>query len=65
MFLLWEKAFSLLIRQIKYGGNVMSILPSFTVMANNLQRFGEDKATEGLLGAIGLGRKSSYCFKYI
>ena len=63
MFLLWEKAFNLLIRQIKFGGNVLSILPLFTTLANNLQRFGEDKATEGLLGAIGLGRKSSYCLK--
>ena len=60
IFLIWEKAINLLLRQIQFGGNTSSVVTHFTTLANLLQRFGEDKATEGLLGAIGLGRKSSY-----
>ena len=60
VFLIWEKAISLLLRQIQYGGSVTKVVPQFATLATTLQRYGEDKATEGLLGAIGLGRKSSY-----
>lgn len=60
MLLIWEKVLNLLLRQIKFGGNVPVVQTLFTTLANLLQRLGEDKATEGLLGAIGLGRKSTY-----
>lgn len=60
MFVIWEKVFNLLLRQIRYDGNTNAALNQFTSLANTLQRFGEDKATEGLLGAIGLGKKSIY-----
>ena len=60
VFLIWEKAISLLLRQAKFSGNSNHIVPHLSSLAALLQRFGEDKATEGLLGAIGLGKKSCY-----
>lgn len=58
--LLWEKALNLILRQIKYGGVVTRMVPLLSTLMSTLQRLGEDKATEGLLGAIGLGKKSCY-----
>ena len=60
IFLLWEKAIFLLLRQVRYGGNFAGIVPHLTTLAASMARFGEDKATEGILGVIGLGKKSSY-----
>ena len=60
VFLIWEKAISLLVRQIKFGGNVANIPNKLTNLVCLLQRFGEDKASDGLLGVIGLGKKSLY-----
>jgi hypothetical protein len=40
------------------------IVSFFSTLSNHLQRWGEDKATEGLLGAMGLGKKSSYSLKF-
>ena len=60
VFLIWEKAQSLLLRQVKFSGNIVRVVPHFTTLATTLLRYGEDKATEGLLGAIGLGKKSSF-----
>lgn len=60
VLLIWDKALNLLIRQLKFGGNIAAVINQFTTIAALLQRLGEDKATEGLLGAIGLGKKSSF-----
>ena len=60
MFLLWEKALGLLMRQVRYSGKFSDLIPHFTTLANSMARFSEDKATEGILGAIGLGKKSCY-----
>ena len=58
--LLWWKTLQLLQRQVRYVGKVVAIVPHITELAQTLCRFGEDKATDGLLGAIGLGKKSVY-----
>ena len=58
MFLIWEKSLSLLVRQVNFS----VVLPTYRMsnLASLLQRFGEDKASDGLLGVIGLGKKSLY-----
>ena len=63
MFLLWDKAFGLLLRQVRYVGNFPEQVPLFSSLAASMSRYGEDKATEGLLGAIGFGKKSPYSFE--
>ena len=63
VFLVWDKAISLLLRQIQYGTSTSEVVPHLTAMASCLVRLGEDKASEGLLGVIGLGKKSSYSYQ--
>ena len=58
--LLWWKTLQLLQRQVRYVGKVVAMVPHITELAQTFCRFGEDKATDGLLGAIGLGKKSVY-----
>ena len=60
IFLLWEKALSLLLRQVRFVGNHHELVPQFTALATSMIRFGEDKATDGILGVIGLGKKTCY-----
>ena len=60
IFLLWEKALGLLLRQVRFVGNHYELVPHFTALATSMIRFGEDKATDGLLGVIGLGKKTCY-----
>ena len=60
IFLLWEKALSLLLRQARFVGNHNELVPQFTALATSMIRFGEDKATDGILGVIGLGKKTCY-----
>ena len=60
IFLLWEKALSLLLRQAHFVGNHNELVPQFTALATSMIRFGEDKATDGILGVIGLGKKTCY-----
>ena len=64
MFLLWEKTLGLLLRQIRYDGTNSDLAPShFSTLAASMLRYGEDKASEGLLGAIGFGKKSVYSYE--
>ena len=60
LFLLWDKTIRLLLRQVRYSGNFAALVPHFASLASSMARFGEDKATEGILGVIGLGKKSLY-----
>ena len=60
VFLIWHKALSLLLRQIQFGACPLKIVPHLSNLASSLARFGEDKASEGILGVIGLGKKSTY-----
>jgi hypothetical protein len=64
VFLVWEKTISLLLRQIKFGANAANVVPHLTAMATSLVRFGEDKASDGILGVIGLGKKSTYSCQF-
>jgi hypothetical protein len=64
VFLIWEKAITLLLRQVRFGTDSLEVVPHLTAMATCLTRLGEDKASEGLLGVIGLGKKSSYSYQF-
>jgi len=65
LFLVWEKVLNLLLRQVRYRGNFSEVVPHLTSLATGMTRFGEDKATEGILGVIGLGKKSCYSHQYV
>lgn len=45
-------------------GNHNELVPQFTALATSMIRFGEDKATDGILGVIGLGKKTCYSHRY-
>ena len=53
----------MLIRQVRFVGNHYELVPHFTALATSMIRFGEDKATDGILGMIGLGKKNVYSHK--
>ena len=40
-----------------------TVVPYFSSLATVLSRSGEDKATEGILGVIGLGKKSQHSYQ--
>ena len=65
LFLVWEKVLNLLLRQVRYRGNFSEVVPHLTSLATGMTRVGEDKATEGILGVIGLGKKSCYSHQYV
>lgn len=46
-------------------GNHNELVPQFTALATSMIRFGEDKATDGILGVIGLGKKTCYSHRYM
>ena len=41
MFLIWEKALSLLVRQVKFSGSVANIPTQLSNLTSLLQRFGD------------------------
>ena len=53
----------LLLRQCRYQGGSSDLVNSFSNLVQMLVKFGEDKTSEGFLGAIGLGKKSQYTIK--
>ena len=65
LFPVLEKVLNLLLRQVRYHGNFSEVVPHLTSLATGMTRFGEDKATEGILGVIGLGKKSCYSHQYV
>ena len=57
--LLWHKILQLAIRQVYYAtGPLHELAKQLSFLASSLHSLGEDKASSGLLGAIGLGKKS-------
>lgn len=56
--LLWEKVFSLAIRQLDFGANPRSVYRILEDFCATLAVLGEDKSSAGIWGAIGLGKKS-------
>ena len=53
----------LLLRQCRYQGSSPDLINSFSNLVQMMVKFGEDKTSEGFLGAIGLGKKSQYTIK--
>ena len=60
LLLLWSKLLHLICRQVQFGGSPGELTALLSSLAGLLTRFGEDKASEGLLGVLGLGKKSLY-----
>ncbi|XP_065180376.1 ectopic P granules protein 5 homolog [Sycon ciliatum] len=56
--LLWSKMMELLCRQLGYGTPAGSVTPIIRSLLPVIFRASEDKASDGLLGAIGLGKRS-------
>ncbi|XP_052280497.1 ectopic P granules protein 5 homolog [Dreissena polymorpha] len=58
LLLWWFQAVDLILRQIDHGRDTVTCVMLIRKLMNRVKGFGEDRASEGLLGAIGLGRKS-------
>ena len=57
--LLWHKILQLSVRQVYYAtGPLNDLTKQLSFLASSLHSLGEDKASTGLLGAIGFGKKS-------
>lgn len=57
--LLWfGKVLELSLRQLHYGGSSTAVIVTLQAFITALCAMGEDKSHSGLLGAIGLGKKS-------
>lgn len=57
--LLWHKVLQLSVRQVYYAsGPLNDLTKQLSFLASSLHSLGEDKASTGLLGAIGFGKKS-------
>ena len=59
LLLWWNKALTLVLRQVDYGRDATTCVHLVKKIAHKVQVFGEDRAHSGLLGAIGLGKKSA------
>ena len=64
--LLWHKILQLSVRQVYYAsGPLNDLAKQLSFLASSLHSLGEDKASSGLLGAIGLGKKSQLSVKWV
>ncbi|XP_055999889.1 ectopic P granules protein 5 homolog isoform X2 [Ostrea edulis] len=59
LLLLWFKSLELILRQLDFGCAHTTIIKMLSTMVTSLHLLGEDRASGGLLGAIGLGKRSS------
>lgn len=64
LLLWWHKALELILRQIDYGRDGASCVYLVKKFVHKVQGFGGDRASVGLLGAIGLGKKSPLSEKF-
>lgn len=65
MPLLWHKILRLAVRQVYYAtGPLRDLAKQLSFLAASLHSLGEDKASSGLLGAIGFGKKSQLSVKF-
>ena len=64
LILLIVQFYKLLTRQVRFGTAPVELLPVISGFVATLAKFTEDKSSEGLLGAIGLGRKSELSVKF-
>ena len=65
LFLLWSKLLELSLRQADLGGPLNEVKHKLTSVAHALWTLGDDKDSSGLLGAIGLGKKSTLSRRYL
>ena len=65
LFLLWSKLLELSLRQADLGGPLNEVKHKLTAVAQALWTLGDDKDSSGLLGAIGLGKKSTLSRRYL
>ncbi|XP_052780180.1 ectopic P granules protein 5 homolog isoform X2 [Mya arenaria] len=64
LLLWWYKAVDMIFRQIDCGQQKTVCVQLLRKLMSKVKVFGEDRASEGLLGAIGLGRKSQLSEKF-
>ena len=66
LLLLWHKIMQLANRQVDFpGAQLNSVVKQLTFFVSRLHTLAEDKESSGLLGAIGLGKKSPLSRKYV
>ena len=58
MILLWYKILQLIVRQVNYEASLRDLSQQVDFIIPYIVHVGEDRDTTGLLGVIGLGRKS-------
>ena len=58
ILLWWDKVLELSLRQVDFGGDLKTLAKALLNFSLSIATLGEDKASTGLLGAIGLGKKS-------
>lgn len=59
IILLWSKLIELITRQVTYGTPAAGVVPLARGLVPVIARAGQKKDTEGLLGALGLGKHST------
>jgi hypothetical protein len=65
VILLWYKILQLFVRQVKHGGNMRDLGQQVDFLIPFIAHAGEDRDTTGLLGVIGLGRKSALSARFV
>ena len=65
VILLWYKILQLLVRQVNYNVNLRDLGQQVDFLIPYISHAGEDRDTTGLLGVIGLGRKSPLTARYV
>ncbi len=64
LFLWFAKVIELVLRQLHYGSATSLLNQTLQTFVSSLQTLGEDKSHSGLLGAIGLGKRSQLSLRY-
>lgn len=58
LLLWWSILVDIIIKQIDFGGSHQTLIKFLYSLVTSLHQYGEDRVSTGLLGAIGLGKKS-------
>ncbi|XP_077996830.1 ectopic P granules protein 5 homolog [Glandiceps talaboti] len=64
LLLWWAKVIELCLRQVNFGAPHQYVIRTINNIAPALNTLGEDKTSSGLLGAIGLGRRSNLSLRF-
>ena len=65
LLLWWHKILESLSRQLHFGTQQLVVMRMLQQFLTSLTPLAEDKASTGLLGAIGFGRKSQLSPRYV